>query len=119
MNNEIQIGQQIVKAHAIAGLSTNELAEKVGVETAIVQNWEDGTREPRANRVLQLAGILTVPFAWLMAGDVHHDYELTDLNETTDIQNRLNEAEQLLAQLTTILDDIRQSTRQVQEGLDN
>lgn len=119
MNDTTHIGQQIVKARKSMGLSPNQLANRVGVKTSTLKNWENETRVPRANRLMQIAGILGVPFAWLIAGEEQPpSYETPDLNETSPIENKLKQAEQLVIQLSSVLVDIRAHTRRVQRNLE-
>ena len=40
----------------------------MGVETRSLRAWESGTREPRANRLTTLAGMLDVSVPWLLSG---------------------------------------------------
>lgn len=40
-----------------AGLSKEDLAEMLGVHFNTIDNWEDGTTEPRASQIKRLAEI--------------------------------------------------------------
>ena len=123
MNDSTLVGYQIVKARETKGLSSLQLAKRVGVEEATLLNWENERSSPRANRLAQVAGILGVPLAWLIAGgedeDVsEYEYDTPDLKETASIESRLENAEQLIQQLSALVVDIRGQTRRVQRELD-
>ncbi|PST24551.1 transcriptional regulator [Mesorhizobium plurifarium] len=62
------LGGRIWRARDAAGLSTKELAAKLGVRNDTISSWERDRAEPRANRLFMLAGVLGVTPAWLMAG---------------------------------------------------
>jgi len=119
MKDSTLVGYQIAKARETKGLSSLQLAKRVGVEEATLLNWENERSSPRANRLAQVAGILGVPLAWLIAGgeDVN-EYDKPDLKETASIESRLENAEQLIQQLSALVVDIRGQTRRVQRELD-
>jgi len=121
MNDSTLVGYQIVKARETKGLSSLQLAKRVGVEEATLLNWENERSSPRANRLAQVAGILGVPLAWLIAGGEDEDvneYDTPDLKETASIESRLENAEQLIQQLSALVVDIRGQTRRVQREFD-
>ncbi len=63
------LGGRIVHAREIMGLSTAQLARRVGVKTSTLQAWETDRSAPRSNRLVMLASMLNVNIAWLMVGD--------------------------------------------------
>jgi HTH-type transcriptional regulator, cell division transcriptional repressor len=62
------VGDRIVHAREAAGLSTAQLARRAGVRTHTLAAWETGRAEPRANKLVMLAGILNVSPTWLLMG---------------------------------------------------
>ncbi len=62
------LGGRIVRARDALGLSTAQLARRLGVKTATLAEWENDRSEPRANRLCNLAGILGVSTMWLLVG---------------------------------------------------
>ena len=50
------------------GLTTAQLARRMGVKTTTLTNWESDVSEPRANRLMMLAGMLNVSLSWLVTG---------------------------------------------------
>jgi len=49
-------------------LSARELAEKLGVSTGSIQNYEVGKREPNYNFMLLLCELLNVNLNWFVTG---------------------------------------------------
>ncbi len=62
------VAERLVRAREAAGLSTAQLARRLGVRTRTLQSWEDGRAEPRANRLVMMAGFLNVSPTWLLVG---------------------------------------------------
>lgn len=62
------IGSRIKKARKDIGFSQKVLAEKLGIKTQSIQQWESGKTSPRLHRLFQLSEILKVPFLWLQTG---------------------------------------------------
>ena len=60
-------GDRLAAARENAGLSQKGLAEKLGVSHKIVRAWEDDMKEPRANRLQMLSGMLNVSLTWLLS----------------------------------------------------
>jgi transcriptional regulator with XRE-family HTH domain len=62
------LGGRLAHARDAAGLTTKELAARLGVASKTVANWESDRAEPRSNRLSRLAGLLGVSPTWLLAG---------------------------------------------------
>lgn len=62
-------GDRLAGAREALGLSQRELAERLGVRAKTIQHWEDDVKEPRANRLQMLAGMLNVSLMWLLTGE--------------------------------------------------
>lgn len=61
-------GDRLTAAREAAGLTTEALATRLGVKPATLAAWEQDLKEPRANRLQMLAGMLGVSLAWLLTG---------------------------------------------------
>jgi len=61
-------GDRLAGAREAAGLSQQDLAARLGVNSKTMQAWEQDRKEPRANRLQMLAGMLDVSLGWLMTG---------------------------------------------------
>ena len=62
------LAERIVEAREAAGLTTPQLAHRLGVRIATLAAWESGKGEPRTNRLMMLAGLLSVSPTWLLCG---------------------------------------------------
>lgn len=91
------LGGRIWRARDATGLSTKELASKLGVRNDTISSWERDRAEPRANRLFMLAGVLGVTPAWLMAGigrapdDSTEDASGDELRKQLDLVKKLHE----------------------------
>lgn len=62
-------GDRLAGARDAAGLDQKGLAEKLGVKPVTIAGWENDLKEPRANRLQMLSGILGVSLSWLLIGE--------------------------------------------------
>ncbi|MEM8536499.1 MAG: helix-turn-helix domain-containing protein [Pseudomonadota bacterium] len=62
-------GDRLAGAREMAGLDQKGLAAKLGVRVSVISSWENDLKEPRANRLQMLAGILGVSMSWLLTGE--------------------------------------------------
>jgi transcriptional regulator with XRE-family HTH domain len=62
-------GDRLAAARDRSGLSAAQLAARIGVRAATLENWEADRSEPRANRAQMLAGLLNVSIVWLLTGE--------------------------------------------------
>lgn len=62
------LGGRLSLARESAGLSLQKAARLVGVKTATLQAWESDRSEPRANKLMAMAGVFNANFAWLIHG---------------------------------------------------
>ena len=60
---------RLALARKAAGFSGAQMARRMGVKTATLRKWEAGDSEPRANRLLAIAGVLNAPINWLLTGE--------------------------------------------------
>lgn len=61
-------GDRIATAREALGMSSNQLARRLGIKAQTLRNWEEDRSEPRANKLQMLAGMLNVSIIWLMSG---------------------------------------------------
>ncbi len=62
-------GDRLAGAREAAGLDQKGLADKLGVKRSVIQAWENDLKEPRANRLQMVAGVLSVSMSWLLTGE--------------------------------------------------
>ena len=61
-------GDRLAAARDAAGLTQLELADQLGVKESTLDAWENDLREPRANRLQMLSGLLGISLRWLLTG---------------------------------------------------
>ncbi len=61
-------GDRLAAAREFAGLSVEDLAKRLGVKPSVIAGWEEDRKEPRANRLTMLSGMLGISLSWLMTG---------------------------------------------------
>lgn len=61
-------GDRLAGARDAAALTQAELATQIGVKVSTLDAWENDLREPRANRLQMLSGLLGVTLRWLLTG---------------------------------------------------
>lgn len=62
------LGGRIWRARDALDITAAELARRLGVRTETLTAWESDRSEPRANRLIMLAGVLGVSPTWLLSG---------------------------------------------------
>nr|WP_196220682.1 helix-turn-helix domain-containing protein [Roseibium denhamense] len=67
-STDYTLGERICKARDASGLSTAQLARRLGIKTSTLQSWESDRSEPRSNKLILLAGVLNVSPTWLLVG---------------------------------------------------
>lgn len=88
-------GGRFSRARDAAGLSTRELAWRLGVKVATVNAWETDRSQPGSRRLALLSGLLGVSLSWLLHGIGIGPAE-TESGETGEaVENRLVRLRQL------------------------
>ena len=64
-----EIGRNIAFERKKAGLTQEELAEKIGITAQAVSKWENGHNLPDIENLMFIAEILNVPYIELLAGE--------------------------------------------------
>lgn len=89
-------GDRLAGAREAAGMTREQLAHRLGVKVKTVAAWEDDLREPRANRLQMLAGMLSVSIMWMLTGrgeGINAPLEPDDLHPSAEkLLNDLREA---------------------------
>ncbi len=66
----MNLHEKILTCRKRAGLSQEELAEKIGVSRQAVSKWETGEALPEINKIIALADVFAVTTDWLLKGEV-------------------------------------------------
>lgn len=105
------LGGRIVHAREAQGLTTSQLARRMGIKTDTLQGWESDRAEPRSNRLLTLAGMLSVSPTWLLTGVGEAPVEAfteTEMMHIRDSVVRMRE------QAMTLVDELEQLQRRLE-----
>ncbi len=106
------LGERIRSARKNRDMSQAQLAVRLGVEQSTIKAWETDKRAPRANRLVMLAGVLDVTFAWLLGGQDEPSLSspAASLGELRDdlerVERRLSELVAVVAAARTRLAEI-------------
>lgn len=68
----MNIGQKIYNLRIQNGYSENELAEKLGVSSEVISQWENGVT-PELSQIIELSNLLNVSTDYLLKEDVDDD----------------------------------------------
>lgn len=94
-------GDRLAGARDAAGLDQKGLANKLGVKLSVLQAWEDDLKEPRANRLQMVSGVLGVSMSWLLTGEGEGpDAPDEDTAMTSDLIDMLAEMRALRGQIS-------------------
>jgi transcriptional regulator with XRE-family HTH domain len=112
------LSTRIINAREASGFTQAQLALRMGIKKSTVANWESSRTSPRANKLIELSGILNVPVLWLIAG-AESPAEVTapELSETLMLEQKLDKADILVNELSAIISDLRGHTRRVQRDI--
>ena len=61
-------GDRLAAAREAKGMNQKAFARRLGVALKTVEGWENDMREPRANKLQMMSGILDVSMSWLLTG---------------------------------------------------
>ena len=105
------LGGRIVYAREAQGLTTSQLARRLGIKTETLQRWETDRAEPRSNRLLTRAGLLSVAPTWLLTGA--GEAPVDTLTETEMMHIR-ESVVRMREQLLTLVDELEQLQRRLE-----
>ena len=94
------VGDRLAGGREQAGMTPSELAKRLGVKLATLKAGEDDFKEPRANKLQMLAGILNVTLSWLLTAEGEGIAAPDDATEmSADVQDILLEMRDIRTQL--------------------
>ncbi len=112
-------GDRLAGAREAAGLSQEDLAQRLGVRLTTLQNWEEDLAEPRGNRLQMLAGMLNVSLRWLLTaeGDGLPDPEENPRPLAAEAEAALAELQHLRAGAIALAEKLSQVERKVRQAM--
>ena len=117
---ETTMGSRIEQARREQGLSVREVASRLCMKPATIENWENDRSEPRSNKLLTLAGVLNVPLLWLLKGEdpSGRSYHPEAVSETAKIQKKLERAQAMQEEVAALLAEATADVDRLQKELD-
>lgn len=95
------LGDRLMAARMAATLTQADLAAQIGVKLTTLDAWENDIKEPRANRLQMLTGLLGVSLGWLLTGVGEGPDHPDDVQQIpSDISAMLAEMRRLRAQIS-------------------
>ena len=94
-------GDRLAAAREARAMTQKALARRMGVALKTVEGWENDMREPRANKLSMMSGLLDVSMSWLLTGE----------GRGVDL-----EAEATAPELAELLNEIRALRTEMQRG---
>lgn len=130
----VTTGERIKAARKQAGMTQQELAEKLEISFVGVSQWESGRRNPKESTLARIADVLDVPLGYLTGSGFRDKAEIADfvnrawpradnhvkmLRETGEDQMEIDRWERVCAQLLEIRDEINATLQEEQILLSN
>lgn len=125
----VTTGERIKAARKQAGMTQQELAEKLEISYVGVSQWESGRRNPKESTLAKIADVLDVPLGYLTGSGFRGKAEIEDfvnrawpraddhvkmLQETGETQMEIERWERVCAQLLEIREEIRATWQEEQ-----
>lgn len=121
MQNDTTLGERVREAREAIGLSLEEAAQRMAVKTMTLKSWETGKTQPRPNKLQMLAGVLGVPFSWLLEGGEQHDPIIDGNSRLAQLEHKVERMRLLQAELGQLCEEIAHEVavcRQIDEELE-
>jgi len=111
-------GDRLAAAREQAGLSQTDLAKRLGVKLGVLEAWEQDLKEPRANRLQMLSGMLNISLSWLLTGQGEGpEGPLDDEPLEADINLLLTEMRGLRSEITQSAERLAQLEKRLRKAL--
>ena len=104
--DKLLFGERLRNAREASGMSQQQMASRLGVKGATVNNWESGKEDPRANRLQMIASLLNVPLLWLIAGSQQVPDPSTDVDQQQILRQKFAEANGKMTELKNCLEEL-------------
>ena len=102
------LGGRLIFAREAQKLSTAQLARRIGVKTESLSAWENDRSEPRANKLVSLAGVLNVTPTWLLCGTGDGPSGLAVATEMMTIRSTVERLRETMIGVTEELEKIEE-----------
>ncbi len=65
---DVHVGQRVRQRRCLAGMTLQQLAERVGIKFQQIQKYETGTNRISASRIWDIAAVMEVPVSFFFEG---------------------------------------------------
>ncbi|QGX97828.1 helix-turn-helix domain-containing protein [Roseovarius faecimaris] len=110
-------GDRLSGAREEAGMTQQELAQRLGVKIKTLKAWEDDLSEPRANKLSMMAGMLNVSLSWLLTGEGEGPMDPAIGDLSPDVNMLLEEFRDLQNQMAATSDRLGRLERELRSTL--
>jgi transcriptional regulator with XRE-family HTH domain len=117
-NEAATFGDRLAAAREAAGLGQAELAQRLGVKTKVIEQWEADAKEPRANRLQMVAGMLGVSLMWLLTGEGDGVEMTEDGDDSVQVKGVLAEIRELRSAMTVMTGRLGRLEKKLRQGLE-
>ncbi len=105
---ENTLGGRIIYAREQQSMTTAQLARRVGIESATLQDWESDRSQPRSNRLAMLASMLNVSPTWLLMGYGERPGDILDETEMDHIRGTIQRIRDQAVAITGELEQLEE-----------
>ncbi|AKI00891.1 putative transcriptional regulator [Hoeflea sp. IMCC20628] len=95
------LGGRITRARDLSSLTLEDTASNIGVTVETLAEWESDRSEPRANKIMTLAGVLGVSPAWLISGTGDAPQPAGISIAVAEMSGEINRLRELATQITS------------------
>ncbi len=110
-------GDRLAAAREDAGLTQRELAVRLGVKPSVITGWEEDRKEPRANRLTMLSGMLGISLQWLMTGKGEGPDGGEDAAIAPEVGEILTQMRVVRSQMTQAAETLARLEKQLRKAL--
>ena len=83
------MGGRLSRAREAKSMTVGQVATRIGVKAQTISAWESDRSEPRANRLVMLAGFLGVTPTWFMHGVGQAPLEIDNGERTSVLRSEI------------------------------
>ena len=105
------LGGRLWRAREAVGLSESALAKALGLKKETLRAWENDRSEPRANKLVTLAGLLNVSPTWLL-------YGVGDAPQSETLSSELGILRAQLQRIRELRDQTDQAITSMEKAID-
>ncbi|MEQ9487543.1 MAG: helix-turn-helix domain-containing protein [Alphaproteobacteria bacterium] len=100
------VADRLIQARENIGLAPETVAQLIGVTAETYRAWESGEKEPRANRLVNLAGVLRVSAYWILDGGDGEFSIDQNCSATDSLRGQIASTRTKLQEISDILNDM-------------